>query len=266
MRSSLLLAELVVIVAAGIGCDRIKQEPPETAVVFCLFDISGSTSSPVVRQRYMAEFEKLLDALEGGDAVIGDLITGNSLATATYPINVELPMKGALDNPLMHERATDKKKAEARAQAEAFILNGQPAEASDLLNALYLAEKVLTGETHAHRPIKALVIFSDMILQHGDYDFTGIDLTDERIKQIIADEQNAQGGLPELSGVRVWVVGAGAAPEGGQEPGKLRQIEDFWRQYFAACGADLPSSHYGAALLNFSLHPKAAGGTGEAGQ
>lgn len=268
MRSSLLLAGLVAI-ACGSGCERLRPEPPdppEAAVVFCLFDISGSTSSPQVRQRYMTEFEKLLDALEGGDAVVGDLITGNSLATATYPINAELPIKGALDNPLMHERAAEGKLAEARSQAEAFILNGQPAEASDLLSALYLAEKVFTGETHAHRPIKALVVFSDMILQHGDYDFTGIDLTDERIKQIIADEKSAQGGLPDLSGVRVWVVGAGAAPEGGQKPGKLRQIEDFWRQYMAACGADLPSSHYGAALLNFALHPEPGAEGGLAGQ
>lgn len=241
------------------GCERLhvpRPAPPKRAIVFCLFDISGSTSSPAVRQRYMAEFEKLLGALEGGDAVMGDLITANSLATATYPINAELPIKGALDNPLSYQRSVEEAIERARAQAEKFILNGQPAEASDLLSALYLAEKVLTGEAHAHRPIKALVIFSDMIQQHGDYDFTGIDLTDERIKQIIADEQNAQGGLPDLSGVRIWVVGAGAAPEGGLKPARLRQIEDFWRQYFAACGADLPSSHYGAALLNFSLHPE----------
>lgn len=265
MRSSLLLAGLLALACTS-GCERLQPEPPEAAVVFCLFDISGSTSSPQVRQRYLTEFEKLLGGLEDGDAVVGDLITANSLATATYPISAELPIKGLLDNPLTYKSKVDEAISRARAQAEALILNGPPAEASDLVSALYLAEKVLTGETHAGRPIKALVIFSDMILQHGDYDFTGIDLTDQRIKEIISAEKDAQGGLPNLSGVRVWVVGAGAAPEGGQDPVRLRQIEDFWRQYFAACGAELPSSHYGATLLNFNLHPQSAGVDGDAGE
>jgi hypothetical protein len=152
----------------------------------------------------------------------------------------------------------DKKKEQALEQARSLILEGDSAESTDLLNALYLPAKVFNGELAADRDAKGLVIFSDMILQNDRYDFSAIDLTEERIEQIIEQEREAQGGLPALGGVRVWVVGAGAAPEGGGlDPARLKQIEQFWNRYSEACGATLPSGNYGAALLSFRLEAAA---------
>jgi len=252
-RGSPLIAVLAAAAALALSCNEPAHQQAPARVVFCLFDISGSTAHPDVRQRYMSEFEMLLSKLEGGATLMGDVITGNTLATASYPIRREFPAKGTFGNPLEHSRQTRQATDAALEEARRPIIDGAPAESTDLLNAFYLPAKVFSGETYATCQAIALIVFSDMALQNKSYDFTGIDLTDERIDEIIASERDAQGGLPDLSGVEVWVVGAAAAADGGLPPAKLKQIEAFWRRYFEAYGAHMPGSNYGAALLHFDL-------------
>jgi len=262
-RSSLLLA-ISLVLAAGLSCQKGPEEPQPSRAIFCLFDISGSTSSPEVRQRYMEEFRGLLDAVRDGDLLMGDVITANTLATASYPIRQQFPTLERFGNPADHQVRLKRQKREALAKARQLILESEPAESTDLLNAFYLPARVLNGELGAGRDAKGLVVFSDMIVQNESHDFTGIDLTEARIQEIIDAQREAQGRLPDLTGVRVWVVGAGAAPEGGGlEPKKLKQIEKFWRMYFEACGATLPSENYGAALLSFELGPGPSSGDAE---
>jgi len=225
--------------------------PQHRHVVFCLFDISGSTSEPAIRERYLSSFSRILDGLGEGDYLSGDVVTENSLATASYPVRADLPVRGRLDNPLMHKKRMEAGREGAMVQVK-VLLESEPAESTDLLNAFLLAEKFFTTEASSTAGRKALVAFPDMIVQNPRYDFTGIDLTEERTAQLIEAERTG-GYLPDLSGVEVWVVGATAAVEGGLSPAKIRQIESFWLTYFPACGANMPTERYGPALLRFEL-------------
>jgi len=234
--------------------------------LFALFDISGSTSAPAIRRRYFEQFagkestpkertasdRSVLGQMKGGEMVMGDVITENTQATASFPINVSLPGRGVLDNPMVHVESLEKARAGVRSQAMQLLLAGKPAPHTDLMNAFQLAEKVLTGDECAAAKVKVLLIFSDMVEQSDRYNFCSEQLTPKRTNEIIAKER-ADGRLPDLKGVRAWVAGATAATSGGLSAGRIYQIQSFWLAYFKACGADLPKNHYAASLVNFRL-------------
>jgi len=75
------------------GCHqaRIFQSERDT-VVFVLFDISGSTNSPQIRQGYIHDLDTIAQLLarEGG-TLKGDVIGSEALNTSTIPIDVVFP-------------------------------------------------------------------------------------------------------------------------------------------------------------------------------
>jgi len=219
-------------------------------VVFVLFDISGSTSVPAIRRRYAEEFEKVLEAMRGGELVMGDRITENSLATAN-PFKVSFPAYHPLKYSRMtHQQAMKSASDEARQHVKKLLQKVSPR--TDLMNAFQLADKVFNGESCRSAKGKILIVFSDMIEQSSRYDFTGIQLTPQKIQQIIESERKG-GRLPNLKGVKVWVAGATAAMQGGLSSAKIYEVQNFWLAYFRACGADLTKERYGTTLLNFEL-------------
>src|SRR3989442_9671219 len=66
------------------GC-KGKENVPKTE--FVLFDLSASTATPEVRARYVADFERLLANVNGGDILVVDRINSNPLAQSTFPVN-----------------------------------------------------------------------------------------------------------------------------------------------------------------------------------
>ena len=65
------------------------------------------------------------------------------------------------------------------------------------------------------------------------------------------DALEAGGSIPNLAGVRVYVVGAGVVKSSELPAARILAIQDFWQAYFTASGADLPADRYGAALVRF---------------
>ena len=59
------------------------------------------------------------------------------------------------------------------------------------------------------------------------------------------------GEVPNLAGVRVYVVGAGVSAGGALPAHRILRAQHVWLAYFAAAGADLPEERYGAALVRF---------------
>ena len=238
------------------GCSAVKGRQTPSCVIFVLFDISGSTAIPKIRQRYFNDFQKILTALRGGELLIGDVITENTMATLSLPINESFPAYNPLaHNPLTHKREMEKAIKIAQEKAKKLLLESPPAPRTDLLNAFQAADKVFNGERCKAVPHKILVVFSDMIEQSSRYDFARENLTEKRIQEIIQTLKK-QKQLPNLQGVKVWVAGATAAVKGGLNPKKIYQIQDFWLAYFAACGADLTKERYSTTLLNFELPAK----------
>lgn len=259
------------------GCGK----PPQTAL-FVLFDLSGSTSSPVIRQRYYREFVEEVIGLppsspapngatpstaptatlkltpvdnrfQDGVIVEGDIISANSLATGSIPLKGNVPpYNGFKDNPLKYQSQTAKAYSSLKSQAKELILQHAPESHSDLMNAFQLAAKMFQSDTCKSAPHKVLVVFSDMLEQTSQYDFSVENLTSRRIQAMIQQERDS-GRLPDLNGVQVWVSGATAAEKGGVSPKQIYQVQDFWLAYFQACGADMTKAHYGPSLVNFQL-------------
>jgi len=247
----LLLFIASLLLHSGCGEKRATQGP--RCVIFVLFDISGSTSTKEIRQRYYDDFLKILDQLRGGEVLLGDVITENTMATISYPINQTFPAYNPLTmNPLTFRDKMKKAREAVIQQAKKLLFERPPAPRTDMLNAFQAAEKVFNGEKYQNASYKILVVFSDMIEQTKRYDFIKEKLTEKRIKEII-DKERREGRLADLKGVKVWVAGATAALRGGLPPSKIQEIQNFWLTYFSACGANLTKERYAPTLINFEI-------------
>jgi hypothetical protein len=220
-------------------------------VVFVLFDVSGSTNSPRIRQRYIQNLdtiEKLLSQ-EGG-TLRGDVIGSEALNTSTIPIDVSFPSYNPVfSTEKKHDEQIRKASVLLEKQAEGALETGEPGSQSAIMSSLEVASKILNGGQLKGARRKILVIFSDMVEESPRYKFPHEALTASRIKSIV-DNERAGGRLPNLQGVTVWKAGASAI---GLDDDRSRALQTFWIQYFKAAGADLEPGHYGSALLNFSV-------------
>jgi len=251
-----------------VGCTTSSPSETRNGPQTCLmafFDLSvstGSNKSPPqesekqeIRGRYFTEFQRALEECRGGEAVVGEAITDNPLAEGTLPIDDVLPRF----NPLTINRDDfEASLREAIQHIESkvrLLLNRQPTKHTDIFTSLLLAEKVLNGERFGKAPNKVLILFSDMRQDSPAYNFDRITLTERRAQQIL-DELKAKGQLPNLSGVKVWVAGAGVSQDAPASVDKLLEIQKFWMKYFEACGAQLTAERYGPTLMNFGLDEK----------
>ncbi|MFH1712684.1 MAG: hypothetical protein ABH896_00640 [Candidatus Jacksonbacteria bacterium] len=221
-------------------------------VVFVLFDLSGSARS--MGEKYTDNFDKILSTLKAGDRLIVDSITDNPLSQSTFPINEKFKTYGIFDrrgNPIfepLNQKDLDEQKTNIKEKTNNLINNSKGAHTTAILDALQLAERVFN--TYANGE-KILVVFSDMLEVSKARNFNFEKLAQLNIDTII-EQQREAGELPNLNGVRVYVIGAGA----GEENRRLKaeqwfDIQNFWLAYFTATGADLTKDRYGAALLEF---------------
>lgn len=228
---------------------RIQKQP---RVVFVLFDLSGSTRS--MGEKYTNNFDKILSTLKPGDRLIVDSITDNPLSQSTYPINEKFKTYGIFErrgNPIfepLNQKELDEEKKAIEEKTNKLINSSKGAQTTAILDALQLAERVFNTYTKGE---KILVVFSDMVEVSKAHNFTFDKLAQLNIDTIIEQERETDE-LPNLSGVKVYVIGAGA----GEENRRLKaeqwfDIQNFWLAYFSATGADLTKDRYGAALLEF---------------
>src|ERR1039458_368191 len=106
MRNTLMLSMTLVAAAASSGCRlTAKNEPASGTFLVCLFDRSITADGAETKNRYLADFGKLVADLQPGDTVVADAITENPTATMRFPVHVVLPSYDpAQSNPLLHKR------------------------------------------------------------------------------------------------------------------------------------------------------------------
>jgi hypothetical protein len=257
MREYQILATLILVLFLGACDSSCRTTPPQKGkTVFVLFDISSSTGKGQIRQRYLQEFNHIVEGIGSGDIIVVDVITDNPLAQSTFPVNESFDSpKFDTDNPLIvnagvkkHEEELKLKRGEIGRKVESILSDSsQKINQTKILESMQLADRVF----HTYkRPKNVLVVFSDMIEESGRYNFQTQRVSDATIQHILNDEkQNKR--LPDLTGVRVYVVGAGSSNYQRSTASSFAEIEDFWLRYFREVGADLPKERYGAALLNF---------------
>lgn len=232
------------------GCSTGQRA--NNACVLVLFDQSVGMQS--TRDRYAADFAKVVAKLEGGDTILGDVITEDTHKTASFPIDQDIPRFDALnDDELGYKAKLAKARKDLLKKADELLASR--AANSDILSGFLLAEKVFGGERGLAAKHRVLIVFTDAIQQTPEYDFTALaEYSDEEIARIIS-AQKKQSRLPDLSGVRVYIVGVNAMadPHASMAPEKTAWVERFWLSYAAATKASLDKADYSPSLINLTL-------------
>ena len=234
-------------------------------VVFVLYDLSGSVGKQ--RAEYEQESFRMLDSLydlqqsrrlnykpefQGETLFAADLITANSLAFAQTPVHACFPAFGLTSSFEKYKKQCRQSAEQARQEVSRVLARDDPSQQTDIFNALLLAHKVLFSETAATAKSKYLILFSDMVHETSTFNFTREPLTDARIGTILGAEQKA-GRIPDLTGVKVWVAGAGGSSDARMTGPRLLWVQRFWLRYFQAAHADLSDARYAGTLIDFHL-------------
>ncbi|MGH9442926.1 MAG: hypothetical protein ACRD16_11695, partial [Thermoanaerobaculia bacterium] len=125
---------------------------------------------------------------------------------------------------------------------DGLIHSANPSRRTDILDSLNVAQQVFSSDKRE----KVLILFSDMIEDSDPYNFERERIDTRRIDKII-QERRKSGEVPDLSGVRIFVVGADARTER-----KAEEIEKFWTQYFRESKATFDPANYAHSLIGYS--------------
>lgn len=222
---------------ALLNSDKAGKHP---RMIFILVDMSGSTN--VARRTvYKEGFEKIYDNLDQRDRIMVGTITGRSFIDFKPVVDVEIPQKSLWVNRIQFERELTETKEKIRQEVERLLSRKEGTARTEILNSLNIADTVF----HDEKRQKILVIFSDMLQDSREYNFTGAKITDTYIDKII-DDRRKHNLIPDFTNVKVYVAGAS-----GADPIKFRSVEKFWARYFEKSGADFSPHRYGHSLLRF---------------
>ena len=244
-RSRALLSALLFLLPVSCSIAGNTQEA-EDAVVMVLFDLSRSTLRGDIREQYLADFRTIVDAVDEGGILVADVIRENPLAQSRLPIQETFePFDPTAENRLTYRERVEGQRERVLSQAQSLLASGQEVAGTGIIDSLSVVERVFN--TYGDAQAQYLVVFSDMVEVSGALDFSRMSAPEiARLPQ-----SGAVADFPDLSGVRVYVSGAGSGAAGALQPEKFRAIQSFWLWYFSRAGADLPAERYGAALITF---------------
>lgn len=271
----LALALAATTLLAGCGPIQAAMDPPEDATVV-LFDVSRSTDDLEIRERYITAFQDVVNVVEtDGGHLAADVIDDNPLAHSTFTIKTKVDACGMFVNSLECKREAEEKLAGiveiAREQYDAPEREGEddtegvevagersptvgtgkkgeaepktrPKIGTDILGALINASKFLHSVDDARD--RRLVILSDMVQSGRGFHFGKIQWSAEMIEEMLDEIE-----LPDLAGVSVYVVGAGATAPDSFTSDQIAGMEAFWGRLIGAAGGSLES--YASTLLSF---------------
>lgn len=219
--------------------------PSKSIVV--LVDLSVSTKKAVAD--YRTALDGIGEKMTPEDRLLVAKITDRSemepQLLGKYPKNDRSANgKNAAPNDFVKRQIAGRMRAELKEAikaAHSAVESGtHEFHATDILGSLQIAERVFKMD-RGYRGI--LVILSDMLEQSGEYDFVKTALSDKAIGKILAREKERDR-IPDLHGVKVFVVGA-AAPTRD----RFFEVRKFWIRYFKEAGAELSKENYGSVLL-----------------
>jgi len=214
-----------------------------------LFDVSNSTRPESVRARYDETFGLVLAHLRGSGGVLGaDIIDANPMVHGALPINESFEPCTINDNSLDCRKRLDAQQQAVRAGASTILSNSS--RGTDVFGALTLAGQFY--EAYPDSGERTLVVLSDMVQSANGMHLGAVeDWSEAQVSELLAKAPSV-----DLTGVRVYVVGAGATTLVDTSPMQIEGIERFWTRWFEEMGASV--EFYGANLARF---PITTGGT-----
>jgi hypothetical protein len=235
----------LVLVLAGLAvASCASSADPTRSTTVVLFDVSNSTRTQSVRARYGETFAMVLGHLRDVGGVLGaDVVDANPLAHGELPINEAFEPCTITDNSLDCRKALDEQEHRVLAASDAILANAS--RGTDVFGALTLAEQFF--EAYPEAGERTLVLLSDMVQFANGMRLPAVKAWNG------ADVSSLLSQAPtvELTGVRVYVVGAGATATGELTPVQIEGIERFWSAWFERAGARVV--FYGANLARFPI-------------
>jgi hypothetical protein len=197
-------------------------------------DLTRSTTA--TKTSMLADFQVILEqvATEGGRLIV-DVIDDNPLAHARVVIDQSFRIAEAQGNRLVERQHRAARQAAASNAIKALMDSPRPARSSDVFGALVSgAQRLQSLAANGHR---RLIFLSDMVSTTPPYNLRAQRWNQAAIDRLVRDLRTARL-LPDLSGVDVWVGGAGLS-HGGNDLSATRILElrMLWLAVFAATGA-----------------------------
>jgi hypothetical protein len=239
-----IVSVLLLAVMSLTGCSRFSSgtSAPRPLVVV-LFDVSRSTRDPSIRERYRATFAQVVDFVSAQHGtVVGDVIDADPLAHSTFPIDATFDACNPLtENRLTCEARATQLRDHVLAEADAILGEVPVGAGTDIHDGISLAGRVF--DAYPEATSRSLVLLSDMV-EHSERVHGSAD------PGAVVGGLAADGLIPNLRGVTVYVSGAGVTSNPGPSQGFLA-TQAFWQAYFEHAGTVLSGMHYGAALVRF---------------
>ena len=242
--SYVVAAFVLALLAASCRYANSPGNSDNLALTVAVTDLSKSTAARKVRQAYQTNIDRILKTATAGDSLYFGWITTTS-AGQLEGVRVGLPQtpSGLLAGRFDKKAARKKRKtsrAKARREIRSYLGDTtRVSKSTDLMSALHWAGQIFE---RSNRTKKILVVQSDMI-EEASYDFTDLSFEDEeQIENVLRAEKKLRR-LPDLTGVRVYVVGVGAMQRNSRD---IFQVRKFWMRYFREAGATVET--YGGQL------------------
>jgi len=135
-----------------------------------------------------------------------------------------------------------------RASADAILADSS--RGTDIFGALTLAEQFF--QAYPRSGTRTLVLLSDMVQSANGMHLGAVEAwTEAEVSALLAEAPKV-----DLTGVRVYVVGAGGTTLATMTPTQIEGIERFWTSWFADAGASIV--FYGANLARFPIEEVAS--------
>ena len=232
---------------------RSRQLTETTKTVVVLVDRSASTGRD--RALYQRAAKAVIEGLKPGDRLIASPITeasandfrdylDASLPAPLAPLRLwDVPQKYAAEKQAWEEQYKTKMN-QIRQATDKLLEAPSGSPKTRIFESLRITAQILASE---HRPVKVVVVLSDMLEDSNEADFEAMQLSDAAIAKELARQQQQQI-VPDLRGVRVFVAGAS-----GEPLERAAALERFWRRYFQEAGALIDPGGYSRAVPNFAF-------------
>ena len=251
MRRNLIL--ILSVFAFLTSCTDSHNRVIQARTFLILFDVSLSVAKPETRLSYRSAYQKIFAKIEPGDNFLVGYITDKSINQLELPVTFRFEsFNPTTDNDitLINEKSKYQSKINGKKDSVNRIVDSiltkvkRDVQYTDIFSSLKLAEKLFVQYSNTQ---KVLVIFSDMEEDNPDIQFDNTNLSESRVKEII-EKRRTNNLLPNLAGVKVFIVGANSV-----DYKKYEQIETFWLKFFKECNADIKKGNYNSVLANFEL-------------
>jgi len=246
-----LVAALLPPLVIGCGGTEAAEEPRPGPVTrtpeLVMFVFDRSTSIPDHTLSLARDLmERRIGQLEHGDRIAAMQLLQLSLAEPPQRWSQQIPHREVEEAEIARDstmRARFLKDARAYLAAFSDTTGRDEINGTDILSTMHDVAAEIRPYS-AHRRI--MYLFSDMLQSNRTIEMEGLRAMPP---SEWAENEAAEGKLPDLSGLCVFVVGARVDTDASQ------RVKQFWEEYFAITGAELLDQNYTLRPVELPARP-----------